>query len=715
MTLISTLFRPLLALVFVVLALPSVPSLAADRSVVTTEQVRAELLAHAPEGVGPGKPLWLGLQIEHQPHWHTYWKNPGDSGLPTTLAWTLPPGVTAAEIDWPAPSRLPIGSLVNHGYEGTLLLPVAVSVPAGFNADRLDIKLRADWLVCKTECIPESGEFSLSLSTTQAIAGHAAAFEAALARRPVAVAGATARLDGDTLVWTARGLPAAVQGRDAVFYAELAGLVETAAPIKQQWQGGEWSARVPLAVQRSESPAQMAAVLRFDGADGGHGWRVEAPVQGTWPAVAPLPALSPAPREATAAAAVAPVTTSLALAIGLALIGGLLLNLMPCVFPVLSLKVLSFADHAKDRRWLAIGGVAYTAGVVLSFVALAALLLGLRAAGEQIGWGFQLQSPGFIAALALLFTLIGLNLLDVFEVGSVLPGNVAGLRLKHPALDAFLTGVLAVAIASPCTAPFMGAALGTALALPTVQALAIFAALGLGMALPYLAVSLLPTLARALPRPGVWMVRLRALLAFPMFATVVWLVWVLGRQVGIDGAAGLLAVLVAVGFAAWAFGSRGFGPVARLGFRSASAAGLVAMLALALPLWTSAPATAAATGKADAQARWQPWSTQRMAELQAQGKPVFVDFTAAWCVTCQYNKRTTFADAELLADFETRGVTLLRADWTSRDAAISAELARLGRSGVPVYAIYKPGAGDAPMLLSELPSVAEVRAALAKL
>ncbi len=708
---ISTLFRPLI-LLFAALALP-LPSLAADRSVVTTAQVRAELLAHAPDGVGPGKPLWLGLQIEHQPHWHTYWKNPGDSGLPTTLAWTLPPGVTAAEIDWPAPSRLPIGPLINHGYEGTLMLPVAITVPAGFNADRLDVKLRADWLVCKTECIPESGEFSLSLSTTQAIAGHAAAFDAALARRPVAVAGATARLDGDTLVWTARGLPAAVQGRNAVFYAETAGVIETAAPIKQQWQGDEWSARVPLAVQRSESPAQMAAVLRFDGADGGHGWRIEAPVQGTWPAVAPLPELSPPPREA-APVVTAARATSLALAIAFALVGGLLLNLMPCVFPVLSLKVLSFADHAKDRRWLAIGGMAYTAGVVLSFVALAALLLVLRAAGEQIGWGFQLQSPGFVAALAVLFTLIGLNLLDVFEVGSVLPGSVGGLRLKHPALDAFLTGVLAVAIASPCTAPFMGAALGTALTLPTVQALSVFAALGLGMALPYLAVSLLPALARALPRPGMWMVRLRALLAFPMFATVVWLVWVLGRQVGIDGAAALLAVLVAAGFAAWTFGPRGFGRTARVGFGAVALLGLGAALMLALPLWGAAPAVAADKATA-ASAQWQPWSAQRVAELQAQGKPVFVDFTAAWCVTCQYNKRTTFANAELLADFEARGVKLLRADWTSRDAAISAELARLGRSGVPVYAIYMPGAGDVPVLLSELPSVAEVRAALAKL
>jgi thiol:disulfide interchange protein DsbD len=432
-------------------------------------------------------------------------------------------------------------------------------------------------------------------------------------------------------------------------------------------------------------------------------------VAGPWPPPGSVPlaaAPTPAPQAAPPASKAAP---GFVLALLLAIVGGSLLNLMPCVFPVLSLKVMGFAAHAHERRALLAGGLAYTAGVVVSFVALAALLLVLRAGGEQLGWGFQLQSPAFVTALALLFTLIGLNLAGVFEFGSVLPGNLAALRARHPIADSALTGVLAVAVASPCTAPFMGASLGVAATLPAPQALAIFAALGLGMALPYLAASAWPALARALPRPGPWMARFKALMAFPMFATVVWLLWVLGQQVGIDGAAGVLGLLVAVAFVAWALGTPGMGRGARAGFGVVSVAVLALTLAWALPALreSPAPSPSAATGEL-----WQPWSAERVAELNAQGRTVFVDFTAAWCVTCQFNKRTVLGDPVVLADFELNRIVLMRADWTRRDAAITAELARLGRNGVPVYAIYRPG-GAAPQLLSELLSVQEVRTAIA--
>jgi len=699
-------FAALLAALCITLPAPA----ATERAVVDTGQVRAELLAHAPEGVAPGKPLWVGLQLAHAPHWHTYWKNPGDSGLPTLLDWKLPAGFSASDIAWPTPSRLPVGPLMNFGYEGTVLLPVALTVPAGFRADTLDIQLQADWLVCKDVCIPESGNFSLKLPARAVTVAHAAAFDNARAMSPqtVATVRASAEVSDGALIVRVAGLPAAWHGRELQFFPELAGVTDNAAKPAARWEGAAWDARVPLSPQRSESPQQLAAVLSHAGATAGV--QLALPVSGAWPALG-----SPA-TAALADAVVTPAAPPIgfALALLLALVGGALLNLMPCVFPVLSLKVMGFASQAHDRRSLLAGGLAYTAGVVLSFVALAGLLLALRAGGEQLGWGFQLQSPGVIAALAALFTLIGLNLAGVFEFGSILPSALASARARHPLVDSALTGVLAVAVASPCTAPFMGASLGLAFTLPAAQALAIFGALGLGMALPYLAASAWPALARALPRPGLWMAHFKTVMAFPMFATVVWLVWILGQQVGIDGAAALLAALVALAFAAWAFGSPLLGRRARAGFGTAALVLLSATLLWAVPSLRS-EAVASTAGPAQvAPGGWQAWSSERVAEAVSQGRPVFVDFTAAWCVTCQLNKRTTLADAQVLADFEARQVVLLRADWTRRDAAISAELARLGRNGVPVYALYTPGAAG-PRVLSEILSPREVRDALAAL
>jgi thiol:disulfide interchange protein len=691
-------------------ALPVALPVWAAGSVVTTPQVKAELVAQAPEGVVAGKPLQLGLLIEHQPHWHTYWKNPGDSGLPTTFEWKLPAGFTAGEIEWPTPQKLPIGPLLNYGYEGRLLLPVTVKVPEGFAGDTLAVKLHADWLVCKEVCIPESGEFELAVPARAATAGHAAEFQAAAARLPQQVAGAqaSAKLEGDKLVVRIAGLPAAWQGQALEAFPETAGVLQNAAKPETAWQGGEWQARIAVDPQRSASPQAMPVVLTRAGAPAG--LRVDVKMTTPWPAVAeaaPLPSLG----AGTVATPAAPAETrGLGLVLLFALAGGLLLNLMPCVFPVLSLKVIGFASAAHDRRRLLAGGFAYTAGVVLSFVALAGLLLVLRAGGEQLGWGFQLQQPAVVAALAVLFTLIGLNLAGVFGLGNVLPSSWASAQARHPLVDALLTGVLAVAVASPCTAPFMGASLGAAVTLPAPQALAVFAALGLGMALPYLAASAWPALARALPRCGVWMQHFKTLMAFPMFATVVWLVWVLGQQAGIDGAAALLATLLAVAFAAWALGSPTLGPKARRGFGALAVMLLAAAAIWALPALREGPSAATRTAEGD----WEPWSAARVQELAAQGRPVFVDFTAAWCVTCQINKRTTLQRAEVKEDFARHRVALLRADWTRRDPAITAELARLGRSGVPVYALYAPGS-KGPSVLSEILSVGEVKGLLATL
>jgi thiol:disulfide interchange protein/DsbC/DsbD-like thiol-disulfide interchange protein len=699
----------------------------AQGAVVRTDQVRAELLVHAPEGVVPGKPLWLGLQIQHAKDWHTYWKNPGDSGLPTTMEWKLPAGVTAGDIAWPTPKKFPIGHLANYGYEGMVLLPVPFTVSPDFKGAELNVQLDAAWLVCRKECIPEEGSFTLRLPAGAATVSNARAFDDAASRAPRAQPARDSHVapSDKLLTVSVNSLPPDWVGQTLEFFPETSAVIEPGAKWTQRWDGNTWRAEIPLSSQRAESPALMPVVLARTGdmAPGENtlgGLRMELPARGTWPALAALPGdggVSPelqAALDANAArAASAPAgggtTLSLGLALLGALVGGLLLNLMPCVFPVLAIKVLAFAQHADDRRGHRLSGAAYTAGVVLSFVALGALLVGLRAAGEQIGWGFQLQNPAVVAGLALLFTVIGLNLAGLFEFKTLAPGALAALQLRHPAADAFLTGVLAVAVASPCTAPFMGASLGLAVGLPTAQALAVFAAMGLGLALPYLAASLWPAVARALPRPGAWMNTLRQFLAFPMLATVVWLLWVLGQQTGIDGVAALLAVMVMLALVLWAWGQRG---------RTRQVLGGLSLAGLAALAWGMAPQitrlapvdnAAAVTEAGD----WQAWSPARMAQWQAEGKPVFVDYTAAWCVTCQFNKKTVLSDAALLGDMRARGLVLARADWTRRDPAVTQALNALGRSGVPVYAIYRQGA--APVVMSELLSASEVRAALARL
>jgi thiol:disulfide interchange protein/DsbC/DsbD-like thiol-disulfide interchange protein len=713
--------RRFAGLAFAALALPLMAfAQAGAGSVVQTERVRAELMVHAPEGVAPGKKLWLGLQLKHQPEWHTYWKNPGDSGLPTSLQWTLPPGVVAGDIDWPVPKKLPLGHLANYGYEGTVLLPVPLTITPEFKpsvAGDLPVKVKATWLVCRQECIPEDGEFAVSVPTRSSTALNAAAFQASFDAQPKPVRAASeAQVAGNVIKVKVAGLPAAVRGQKLDFFPEVGEVIEPAAPWTQAWQGDTWTAEVPLSAHRSASPAVLPVVLTA----GGQGWRAEPKVSGEWASASGAratanvsPALAAALRNAGSAngPAAAPTspTPSLTLLAALlgALLGGLILNLMPCVFPILAIKVVGFTRHAGDRRGHRMAGLAYTGGVVASFAALGGLMLALRAAGEQLGWGFQLQSPSVVAALAALFTLIGLNLAGVFQFGNIMPSRIATLQARHPAGDAFLSGILAVAIASPCTAPFMGASLGFAIGMPAAQALLVFIAIGIGMAVPYLAASWVPAVARALPRPGPWMDTFRKLMAFPMFATVAWLVWVLGQQSGIDGAGALLVLLVALSMVAWAFTLAG---------RARTVMASIAIAVLALIAWstgshiTDTPPAAAARAESGP---WQPWEPGRVEQLVASGDLVFVDFTAAWCVTCQYNKQTTLSRDDVLGDFAAKKITMLRADWTRRDPAITEALAQLGRNGVPVYAFYKKG--RPPVVLSEVLSPSEVRSAIAAL
>ncbi len=725
-------FRPLLALLLTAaatLGLPAAAQLAPKAgAVVTTPHVRAELIAHAPDGVSPGAPVMVGLQIAHQPEWHTYWKNAGDSGLPTELAFTLPAGITAGDIAWPVPEKIPVGTLANYGYEGTVLLPVPLTIAPDFRppvsltgAAGAEIRLKASWLVCRKECIPEEGEFALTLPLQGSTALHKAAFDAARAAEPVALGQpGTVEVVGQTLKVRLEGLPAVARGKTLGFFPETGEVIHTAAVSgkdwTQAWDGNAWTATVPLSDQRSGSPATMPLVVALAPADRIAGqpvaWRAEAPVSGSWPAHAPRAEVSPALQAALTANAAtgsppaSAITTSFWMALLGALVGGLLLNLMPCVFPVLAIKVLGFARQAGDRSGHRTAGLAYTAGVMVSVLALGGAMLALRAAGSQLGWGFQLQSPAVVAALAALFTLIGLNLAGVFEFGLMAPSSVCTVEARHPVVNDFLSGVLAVVIASPCSAPFMGASLGLAIALPAAQALLLFAALGFGLALPYLAAAFVPAVALLLPRPGPWMQTLRRLLAFPMFATVAWLVWVLGQQSGIDGAGTLLALLVCLAAVVWAFTLAGRTRVVVASLLIVVSAALTASIGRNV-LQTVEPAALASS------ARWQKWSAERVSELHGSGQPVFIDFTAAWCVTCQYNKKSTLADTALLAEFDEKKVAMLRADWTRRDPAITAALAALGRNGVPVYVLQAPG--KPPVVLTEILGKDEVRAALAAL
>ena len=705
-------------------------------AIVQTEQVRAELLAHAPDGVEPGNTIWLGLQLKHLPHWHTYWSNPGDSGLPTTLQWTLPAGLTAGDIAWPTPQRIPVGSMANFGYKDTVLLPVPLTVGKDFKAPAngmLEVALTANWLVCLQECIPQEGKFVLQVSTRGSTATHGPAFETTRAASPRALSGsAQAKLQNDAMVISVSGLPASWSGRALQVFPETAHIVEPVTtpqpsdtvgtstpaagnPPTQAWSNGVWSAHFPLSTQRESAPASLPVVLVL-GADS---LRTVATITGTWPAVGattPVAAAISSPSAQLGAAGNGGIGTW-GLALLAAVLGGLILNLMPCVLPVLAIKVLGFARHSEhSRASQRAQGLAYTAGVVLSFVALGALMLALRASGEQLGWGFHLQSPAVLAVLAALFTLLGLNLAGVFEIGSVLPHRVANLQARHPVVDAFLSGVLAVAIASPCTAPFMGASLGYAISLPAAQALAIFAALGLGLALPFLVAAWVPAVGNWLPRPGAWMGTLRRFMAFPMLATVVWLVWVLGHLSGVDGAGALLALLLALSLVVWSLNLRGRSRTAYASISIAVLLGLTGAIGPLVIKVEDATASSSATTvavSATSTALWQAWAPGKVEAELAAGRPVFVDFTAAWCITCQYNKKTTLGNAEVLADMRARNVTLLRADWTRRDPAITVALEALGRSGVPVYVLHQ--AGKAPVVFSEILDVQSLRSALAAL
>jgi DsbC/DsbD-like thiol-disulfide interchange protein/cytochrome c biogenesis protein CcdA len=603
------------------------------------------------------------LAFVMRPHsgWHGYWQNPGDAGQPASVEWTLPPGATAGPLRYPVPQRLLISGLMNYVFERDYALIAELRLPPGA-APSLPVTATIRYLACTDRiCVPQSA----TVSADAAKGGSLAAWKQALPR-PLGgegrfeVAGGRLRL--------AVPMPASTTFDDPYFFPLTERAADYAAPQRVS-RSGDW---LIIETKAGEvRPSLLEGVLAIGG---GQGLSLTAR-PGTVPAAG-----APVAAETKAKA---PAGTTLLAALAGALLGGLLLNVMPCVFPILSLKALSLARAGGDERAARREALAYSAGVVLVCVALGAVLLAVRAGGAAVGWAFQLQDPRVTLFLLLLMGAITLNLAGLFELPSV--GAGGGLTARGGTAGAFWTGALAAFVATPCTGPFMGAALGAALVLPPAAALAVFAGLGLGLALPFLLLGFVPALRRLLPRPGAWMVTFRRILAVPMALTALWLGWLLYRQAGQAAIlVGLAALLVSAALLAWA-GRR----QAWLPFAPAAAAAAAAMLLL--------PTAAAPAASAPGLLQAEPFSEARLAALRASGRPVFVYFTADWCLTCKVNEKAVLERSDVAAAFDRGKVAVLVGDWTRGNAEIGRFLEKQGRSGVPLYLWYPPG-GDAEVL-----------------
>lgn len=670
--------------------------------VVTTPRVEARLVSAVTGVPAAGGKISLALHQRMQPGWHTYWRNPGESGEPTNIAWTAPPGFAVSDIFWPHPERIPFGGLANYGYSDEVLLRVEVTVPPGLKpGENVTFKGDVAWLVCKDICIPEKGALDLTLPVVESEPAvneqWRAAFDDARTREPVHSNSFDARFavtDTDVTLYFFPTLNRIERGIGAQFFPFTKGLIKASAPQASEQREGGFAIVVPPGwklrdAEKRKTIDTIGGVLVLAPQNGNPSQSFEVTLRrGDVP-----------PALLTAAAADLPLLQAILFAV----LGGLILNLMPCVFPILSMKALALvkAGHA-ERPWK--DGIAYLVGVMTTFAALGGVLLWLRAAGEDAGWGFQLQSPLSVAVLAYILTLVGLNLSGVFQIGGSVQGAGQGLASQGGLVGAFFTGVLAVIVAAPCTAPFMGAAMGFAFTQSPAITIVIFLALGFGLALPWVIFSFSPALIRLLPRPGEWMERFKQFLAFPMYAAAAWLVWVLSQQVTPEGFFRVLIGLVMLALAAWAFGvTQAHAAASRPRILSSIVflLGLAAATALlAIPFTGRSTDTATAPEVAGALPA-EPYSAARLTDLRNQGRPVFVNLTAAWCVSCLYNERVALSSAAVANAFKATDTVYLVGDWTNQNPEISALLKTHGREGVPLYLYFPPG-GTAPKVLPQL-------------
>jgi thiol:disulfide interchange protein len=670
---------------------------------VNTPHVQAELVSRH-TALRPGTEAELALRLKIIDHWHTYWQNPGDSGLPTRLNWSLPPDFVAGPIEWPYPKRLPLGPLMNFGYEGEVLHLVRIKVPGNVSTKTpISLAAKADWLVCSDVCIPESADLTLTLPvvTTEPSPDSrwASAFAQANAALPISLPNwqTKANLSGGRLVIDLIPPPSHQHGVENVsFFPSKENLIANAAT--QTWTKIDAGYRLattaaePFDTTKNSVEGVLVASNTWDGA-ASRALLIAAPISAS-SAIPVFGKTNNANPLQSPSSTSGDNSTGLWAALLFAFAGGVILNLMPCVFPVLGIKVMSFSRNAQEQpALLRKQGIVFLFGVLVSFWTLAAIILVLRAAGESIGWGFQLQSPVFVTLLAMLFLIMALNLSGLFEMGLRVQTSAASLQSnapKSPLWDAFLSGVLATVVATPCTAPMMGAALGFTLSQPAHIAMLVFTSIALGMALPVVALSFSPALLKRIPQPGPWMNTFKQLMAFPLFATVAWLAWVLGSQTDNDGIGKLLLGLVGISLAVWLYGHWQTRKP-KLGFVLATT---IAVMSIAFAWPVERPAT---SSKAAADAEWEVFSNQKVADLRTQNKGVFIDFTATWCITCQVNKRVALNVDNVRKHFDELQIVRLKADWTLKDPEITSALAAFGRNGVPLY-VYYPPKGDVRIL-----------------
>lgn len=652
----------------------------------------------------PGQRFVGAIRIRLDPGWHTYWRNGGDAGLPLMVDWKLPAGSRVDGPAYPTPSRLPQPPLMSYGYEREVLFPVTLTIPSSApEGERYRGTASVEWLACADVCLPARGDITVDIPiATQAVAGTAVAPDIAkwVARVPVAWSGEAPRVLAHGSAYRL-GIPLDAAKRRAwrepYFFADSSDRVQHAAPQTWTWERDTLWLTLPRQPRQPTPAGTLSGTLVADAtAAGARGFVIDVRVESDPTATATSRSGSAAVNSGAAPVRVAGDDMGLALALLLAFVGGLILNIMPCVFPVLSIKVLGLLEHGVTTPQLRAKHAAmFTGGVIATAWLLAATLLIARTGSESLGWGFQMQSPGVVAALALLVLLLGLNLSGVFEIGLTFT-RVSGPRVQG-AWDSFFSGVLAVVVATPCTAPFMGAALGYALVQPPVTGMLVFTALALGLAAPFVLLLARPAWLARLPKPGPWLETVKQVLAFPLYLTMVWLLWVFAQQrsVNASGLLGLLAVLLA--FGAWLFG-RAQRFQSRRGMGTGMAIILTATIVAVVSSSRVLPTENAVAAKVPSDA-WQPFTRARFDSLQQAGRVVFVDYSAAWCLSCQVNERLVLDTDATKQAFADAGIVTMRADWTRRDAAITQMLSRHGRSGVPLYVLYPADSRQHPIIL----------------